>query len=197
MPLPRKARVSQPHPMNSPPMDAAKPVSGSNPSALPSRGKDALGRSAPPPFVVALAAWLLPGAGYWLVGQRARGVVVGVTVALLFGFGLLVGGVRVLEVPYYDRNGQKTNRALVDEVRAKPWSIAQVMAGSVAIAGGWAAVSASTADATGVAPGEESHARVNEIAVLYTAVAGMLNLLVIIDSGHRAGRLRERQGVAK
>ena len=33
-----------------------------------------------------------------------------------------------------------------------------------------------------------SHARVNEIAVLYTAVAGMLNLLVIIDSAARASR---------
>jgi uncharacterized protein DUF6677 len=178
-------------------MDAAKPASSSNPPTVPFRGKETLAASAPPPFLVALAAWLLPGAGYWLIGQRARGVIVGVTVILLFVFGLLVGGVRVLEVPYYDRNGQQTNRALVDEVRAKPWSIAQVMAGSVAIVGGWAAVNASTADAAGVAPGEESHARVNEIGVLYTAVAGMLNLLVIIDSAHRAGRIRERQGVAK
>jgi hypothetical protein len=146
---------------------------------------------------VVLAAWFLPGAGYWLIGQRVRGVIVGVTVILLFVFGLLVGGVRVLEVPYYDRNGQQTNRALIDEVRAKPWSIAQVMAGSVGIAAGWSAVNASKADAGGNSPGEESHARVNEIGVLYTAVAGMLNLLVIIDSGHRAGRIRERQGVAK
>ncbi len=31
-----------------------------------------------------------------------------------------------------------------------------------------------------------SHSRVNEIAVLYTAVAGMLNLLAMIDASHRA-----------
>ena len=165
---------------------------------MPYRAKEAGQRPAGPhPLLVALAAWALPGAGYWMVGQRARGVIVGVTVTLLFTFGLLVGGVRVLEVPYYDRNGRPTHRALIEEVRAKPWSIAQVMAGSVAFAGGAAAVSASSADAQGNTPGEESHARVNEIAVLYTAVAGMLNLLVIIDAAHRAGRIRERQGVGK
>ena len=179
-------------------MDAAKPASSSQPSALPYGGRDAGGRVlVHHPALVALAAWIVPGAGYWLIGQRARGVTVWVTVVLLFAFGLLVGGVRVLEVPYYDRNGQATDRSLIDEVRAKPWSIAQVMAGSAAIAGGTASVWASTADAEGRTPGEESHARVHEIAVLYTAVAGMLNLLTVIDSAHRAGRIRERQGVGK
>jgi hypothetical protein len=33
-----------------------------------------------------------------------------------------------------------------------------------------------------------SHARVNEIGTLYTAVAGMLNLLAIIDSAYRSAR---------
>jgi hypothetical protein len=179
-------------------MDAAKPAPSPKPSALAYGSRDPGPRVLTHhPALVALAGWVLPGAGYWLIGQRARGVTVGTTVFLLFALGLLVGGVRVLEVPYYDRNGDPTNRALIEEVRAKPWSIAQVMAGSVAIAGGSAAVWASTADAGGVPPGEESHARVNEIAVLYTAVAGMLNLLAVIDAAHRAGRLRERQGVAK
>ena len=36
--------------------------------------------------------------------------------------------------------------------------------------------------------GAKSHARVNEIGVLYTAVAGMLNLLAMIDAAHRAAR---------
>jgi len=34
----------------------------------------------------------------------------------------------------------------------------------------------------------QSHSRSWEIGTLYTAVAGMLNLLVIIDSAHRAGQ---------
>ena len=39
-------------------------------------------------------------------------------------------------------------------------------------------------------PGAISHSRVNEIGVLYTAVAGMLNLLAIIDAASRAEQLR-------
>jgi hypothetical protein len=39
-------------------------------------------------------------------------------------------------------------------------------------------------------PGATSHSRINEIGVLYTAVAGMLNLLAIIDAASRAERLR-------
>jgi hypothetical protein len=36
----------------------------------------------------------------------------------------------------------------------------------------------------------ETKARLAEIGTLYTAVAGMLNLLTIIDASHRAGRVR-------
>jgi hypothetical protein len=34
----------------------------------------------------------------------------------------------------------------------------------------------------------KSHARLAEIGTLYTAVAGMLNLLAIIDSSYRASQ---------
>jgi hypothetical protein len=51
------------------------------------------------PGLAAVAAWALPGLGYWLIGQRGRGVIVCVSVISLFVLGLLIGGVRVLEVP--------------------------------------------------------------------------------------------------
>ena len=55
-------------------------------------------------------------------------------------------------------------------------------------------MSASRVGPDGAPPrGREVHARVNEIAVLYTAVAGMLNLLAIIDAAHRASLMRERK----
>lgn len=158
----------------------------------------------PSPWVVALAGWAVPGLGYALLGLRSRGVTIGVTVVLLFLSGLLIGGVRVLEVPTYNRLGgdvpqgrDSTLGYVWREVQAKPWSIAQIMNGPVAVAGGAASVWASgkpggDAAADAQPPrGAESHARVNEIAVLYTAVAGMLNLLAIIDSASRAGRLAE------
>jgi len=161
------------------------------------------------PPVVALASWLLPGAGYLLLGQRARGVTIGLTVVLLFALGLLIGGVRALEVPGYDEHGAAIRlndrgykvhpddsgyaratsimrRSALSEVRAKPWCIPQALNGPVALAAAAWSVWASDDSGGNDPPGALSHARVNEIGVLYTAVAGMLNLLAIIDASHRA-----------
>lgn len=178
------------------------------------------------PALVAVAAWLLPGLGYVLIGQRSRGITVGLTVIVLFVAGLLIGGVRVLEVPGYGPHGQPVlayrirqvdprtgedldfayqftedkfsdsgNRRLegeaifthpIEEIRAKPWSIAQIITGPVGIIAGVGAVAASRRGEDDLPIGARSHSRLNEIGVLYTAIAGMLNLLAIIDSHSRA-----------
>jgi hypothetical protein len=166
---------------------------------------------APPP-IVALAGWLLPGLGYWLIGQRARGTTIGVTVISMFLFGMLVGGVRTVDAAMIESVDQRTARESDDRERAaevesanrratseaekkpayrppnllvrtlqKPWFIGQVMAGPMAI--GSAYVGATWG---GNAGAPYSHARVYEIGVLYTAVAGMLNLMAVIDSAYRA-----------
>lgn len=148
----------------------------------------------PPPPVVALAGWLVPGAGYWLIGERARGVVVCVTVLLTFIVGILIGGIRVIDVPGYDNSGtlrltvvegRRTNVAALrarplGEVFAKPWYIGQIFTGPAALAASYASLDAAQ---QGVPP---STARVFDIGTLYAAVAGMLNLLVMIDAAHRA-----------
>ena len=172
--------------------------------------------NSPPPPLVALVAWLIPGAGYWMLGQRARALTTGITIVALFAFGLLIGGVRALEVPGWDDDGTKvrvnargekvkpdygyaytqakwvmTRNPLI-ELRAKPWSTAQVLAGPVAMAGSawsvWASTDPDGPDGSAEPPGATSHSRINEIGVLYTAVAGMLNLLTIIDASHRAAQ---------
>ena len=167
------------------------------------------------PLLVAFAGWLVPGGGYWLLRQRGRGLAVGVTIVLLFALGLLIGGVRSLEVPGWDEHGHMIRLnakgtkvdpddaayprgtwvmrgSALSEIRAKPWSIAQMLTGPVALAGSawsvWAATDPDGDDGVGGAPGVVSHGRVNEIGVLYTAVAGMLNLLAIIDASSRAGQ---------
>jgi hypothetical protein len=194
-----------------------------NPPPEPARP----GALASPP-VVAAAGWILPGAGYWLIGERVRAVTVGVTIVTLFFLGILIGGVRAIQVPGYGENGRKlylakesrqaeggavrvlvsreaspgdegdgerewvvgNTRALLRDVGNKPWSICQVLAGPVAVAGGAWSVSASRPpDGADDPAGVLSHSRINEIAVLYTAVAGMLNLMVIIDAAARAARL--------
>lgn len=140
-----------------------------------------------------MAAWLLPGLGHSLVGERVRGIAIGVTVVSMYVGGLLIGGVRVIEVPGYDNDGRKiANTSTLNEVRIKPWSIAQVMAGPLGIASAAASIWAAGPDASGEPRGARSHVRVNEIGTLYTAVAGMLNLLAILDCTGRAGREAEK-----
>src|SRR4051794_1375922 len=135
----------------------------------------------PPPPLVALAAWLIPGAGYWLIGQRTRGLDVGVSILLIFAAGLLIGGMHVIDAP---------TGLTVQLILQKPWFIGQVLAGPVSLfasylANNWGThIDPNTLVRTaGVAM---SHARVNEIGTLYTAVAGMLNLMAIIDAAYRS-----------
>src|SRR4051794_10035504 len=74
-------------------------------------------RPRPSPAIVAIAAWLIPGAGYWLIGHRARGLTVGVTIIILFMSGILIGGVRSIQVPGYGDNGGRLYIVQVNERR--------------------------------------------------------------------------------
>jgi hypothetical protein len=157
-------------------------------------------KSRVPVPLVAIAGWVVPGAGYWLIGQRARGTTIGVTILALFLLGLLISGIRVIEVPGYDsygaeiridRRGMRVSRAdeggwiltsggLVSEIASKPWFIPQFLAGPVTLISAALSVEAAQQGVWRV------HARLAEIGTLYTAIAGMLNLLAIIDAAHRA-----------
>lgn len=185
---------------------------------------ESIEKAIPTPPVVALIGWLIPGAGYWTIGQRGRGLTVGVTIVLLFVAGLFIGGVRALEVPGYGEHGERVAYPIVQnntvvgsgwilttapltEIRNKPWSVPQIMAGPIAVVAGafsvWAAgpqhVSAAPTfgdDAVQTAPprrsiGELTYSRMNEIPSLYLSVAGLLNLLVIIDATWRASVILE------
>jgi hypothetical protein len=77
----------------------------------------------------------------------------------------------------------------LDEIRNKPWSIPQIMMGPIdLLCDMWSLQASQRAGETSHAIGTRSHSRTNEIGVLYTAVAGLLNLLAIIDSAYRAGQ---------
>lgn len=149
---------------------------------------------------MALAGWIVPGLGYVLIGERGRGLIAGVTILLTFVFGLLIGGIRVVDVPGYDTYGNATTvniggapvwtvRArFTNEVLNKPWYMAQTLVGPVNFAATWGSLQ--TAQAKDPDTGEQLHrqstARIADIGTLYTAVAGMLNLLVIIDAAYRS-----------
>ena len=141
-----------------------------------------------PVALVVAAAWLLPGLGYWLLGLRARAIVSGATILLLFVLGLFVGGVRVVDVPGYREGQQVTGPGgwivtsqPVAAVLEKPWFLGQILAGPVTLVAGYGGIAAAQHQIP------KSTAHVNEFGTLYTAVAGMLNLLVLLDAGRRSG----------
>ena len=154
--------------------------------------------------MVALCGWLVPGLGYLLIGQKTRAVISGSVILATFLAGLLIGGIRVIDIPGYDPAGQpkmlRTSRTTDDtvwalkydfkgEVLNKPWYIAQTLVGPVNIVATWGSMKAADAGH------RMSTARVFDIGTLYTAVAGMLNLLVILDATYRATKpaLPERE----
>jgi hypothetical protein len=157
-----------------------------------------------PSPIVAIVGWLVPGAGYCLIGQWSRGLTIGITIITLFVLGILFAGVRVIEVPGYDEIGMPvrvdpqgrryprthpdyeqggwaiTSGGLVGEIANKPWYIPQVLAGPITLISSSYSVRLAQQGVTRV------HARLMDIGTLYTAIAGMLNLLAMIDSAHRA-----------
>lgn len=144
------------------------------------------------PPLVAFLGWLLPGLGYWLIGMKKRALFAGIPIIVVFVLGLLISGVRCIDVPGYDPTGnviKRTSKPLIFEspfkaVLDKPWYIPQIMAGPLTIAS-----SAWSVKISGTYP--KATALMFDIGTLYTAIAGMLNLLVIIDSAYRAAKLND------
>lgn len=143
----------------------------------------------------AVAAWIYPGLGHILIGEPKRGLIVMISLTFLFVCGLLIGGVDSIDyrtqklwfagqclfspvapaMGYYhetlDRNmvqrieayqlDQRRNHqrnldeddALLEILRTNPHSLPYI----------------------------KSTGRVNEMGTLYCAMAGLLNLLAIID----------------
>jgi hypothetical protein len=116
-----------------------------------------------------LAAWLVPGLGHWLLGQRRRGVILLVSIGLLWTSGFLVGGVGV-----FDRKSHPV------------WFLGQMLIAPSILVERWdnslqgPNAGPARPDAA-VIPYMPSYGHVHEQGVLYTALAGMLNLLAIMD----------------
>jgi len=190
------------------------------------------------PATTALCAWIIPGAGYWVLGQKARGLTVGISVLALLIMGILIGGIRVMDPPGWGDYGYKVqivqrrvgrdqieykrvdpisaaqaadpradDRDQVDgsalsqqplaELSDRPWFVGQILCGPAALLASAVSVHAARPTAAAVAASDNpvqavaiSHARSWEIGTLYTAVAGMLNLLAIIDAAFRSEQNR-------
>ena len=53
--------------------------------------------SKPLPYLAAILAWLVPGAGHIYIGRRTRGIIIFVTIAATFWTGVAFGGVMTVD----------------------------------------------------------------------------------------------------
>lgn len=122
--------------------------------------------------VAGLLAWLVPGLGHIFIGERVRGIILMAAITLTFWGGVAIGGVKYT----------------VDPVNRRLWFVGQVCAGSHALAAvAWSRVLPVPNHPLAVDP-LRNYGRTEEIAVVYTAIAGMLNVLIILDVLIRAER---------
>ncbi|MEN6574756.1 MAG: DUF6677 family protein [Phycisphaerales bacterium] len=130
-------------------------------------------------IVVGAMAWLVPGAGHYLLNEKRRAAVILVAVLLTFLAGMYVGSIGV-----------------IDPVNAKPWYAAQVMnSPAVLLLGNHVATAYHTAQAEARSQARMGRSggqtmtqaylvfgRAGEIGQIYTSVAGLLNLLCIVNA---------------
>jgi hypothetical protein len=121
--------------------------------------------------VVALAGWFVPGAGHVIIGERARGIIIFLTVVALFGGGIYIGSIGV-----------------VDSVNAGPWYIGQMLTSPLV------SLIAKINPTVGGLPAYPSYGRPFEIGQIYTTIAGLLNLLCIINATYMAYSGKQQPG---
>ena len=117
-------------------------------------------------IIVGLAAWAIPGAGHFIIKERGRAVIIFITIAVTFLLGLYVGSI-----------------AVIDSVGAKIWYYGQILV-SPAV-GALAQVTSQAVTESGEKV-YVSYGNPNSIGQIYTAIAGLLNLLCIISAVYMA-----------
>jgi TM2 domain-containing membrane protein YozV len=129
-------------------------------------------------FNAAVATWLIPGCGHLLIGQTRRGLIIMFAIAWLWIIGLLIGGV-----------------SSIDRTEHPAWFLGQMLiAPSVAVNYYHQSLRlqqvGQPVNTSGQVIYEPSLGRINEQGVLYTSLAGLLNLLAIIDVLYHEPRRR-------
>ncbi len=105
--------------------------------------------------MVGLLAWCIPGAGHLMIKEFRHAVIIFVAIILAFCIGIYVGSIGV-----------------INPVGAKPWYVAQIMNSPLVLILG-------NMTAQGDYP---VYGRPNEIGQIYTSIAGLLNLLCIVNA---------------
>lgn len=116
--------------------------------------------------IAGLLTWIVPGLGHIYLGNRVRGMICMVTITVTFWTGVAIGGVQGTIAPY--------SREL--------WFMAQLGTGGNTLAAYALHAVVSPDTVRSPRPSIAGHWMSTEIGVHYTGVAGLLNLLVILDA---------------
>ena len=108
-------------------------------------------------LIVGLLSWVVPGAGYFVLEEKKRAIIIFVTISITFCMGLYVGSIGVIDLvgpaPLYVKAAQVMNPPIV-------LALSHHTAGGGYPVYGWP----------------------NEIGQIYTMVSGLLNLLCIVNA---------------
>ena len=106
-------------------------------------------------YSAGVLAWLVPGAGHWCLGRRPQALIIFVTICATFALGIHLAGIE-----------------MVDPHGSTAWFCAQMLAGVPALV----AVLLQNPDV----PAE--FGRGVDLGQVYAGVAGLLNLLCVLDA---------------
>jgi len=120
------------------------------------------------PVVIGVAAWLIPGGGHIISGHKARGLIMLGAITLTYVLGLFLGSVEQ-----------------VDPEHNFIWFLPQILAGGPTLL----TMLFSSADVASTAVMGKGF----DYGLLYTSVAGFLNLLCIMDAIMRDQEIHETQ----
>lgn len=112
-------------------------------------------------LTVGLFSWLIPGGGYFLLKENKRAIIICVTILATFCMGLYIGSIGV-----------------IDPVGGRPWYMAQVLNSPIVFVLGYHTAGG----------GFPVFGRPGEIGQIYTSIAGLLNLLCIVNGVYLAHR---------
>ncbi len=113
--------------------------------------------------VAVILAWLIPGCGHFYLGRRGKAVIFFIAITGAFVYGMWLGG-------FHNVNPYRHDKAFV----------AQVFSGVPAGVG----LVIDRRDTKVVDEGPQ----IFDISFVYTCVAGLLNLLVVLDAGFIAAK---------
>jgi len=109
-------------------------------------------------FLVGIAGWWIPGAGHLIIGEPKRAAIIFFSILFAFVLGIWLGSIAVIDA-------------------GTPWYWAQML-NSPAVA--------YLAHLSGSVYHLDSFGKPREMGEIYTAIAGMLNLLCVVNAVYMA-----------